>query len=135
MENGANIISDETRARITAVSAALLRLHKSLLDSERFVYESVHGQVASPYEMLRIVMNDTQFAWLRKLSSLIALLDEAVAARTPPLEAGALALLEEARTLLKFETQDKTFVESFQRGLKRSPEAKANYDEVLKVTG
>lgn len=131
MENHLTPINNATRARINAVSAALLRLHKSLLDDQRLVYESVHGDVASPYEMLRIAMSDPQFAWLAKILSLIARLDEAAEVRRPASQDTAEELIKEAHALLNLETGDSAFAESFKRGLGRSARAKSDYEAAL----
>ncbi len=127
------VLQATTRTKLDQVSRALLRLHKALLDDERVIYETVHGSVTSPHEMFRLVLNHQQFTWLGKISSLIALLDEAASIRRPATETNAQALLVDATTLLKFEIDDAVFVERLQRVLKRSPDAKAYYDEALKI--
>ncbi len=135
MTNGkdTDALQEATRTKLNQVSRALLRLHKSLLDDERVIYETVNGPVTSPHEMFRLVLGHPQFTWLGKISSLIALLDEASSPRRPAAEATAQGLLAEAITLLKMESEDQTFVERLQRVLKRSGEAKATYDEALKI--
>lgn len=57
----------------------LLHLHKTLLDWERSAYERVHGR-ASASELLKVMVADPQFAWLRPISELIVRIDEAVEA-------------------------------------------------------
>lgn len=131
MSNETDGLKETTRTKLDQVSRALLRLHKSLLDDERVIYETVHGPVASPHDMFRLVLNDPQFTWLGKISSLIALLDEAASKRRPANETTAQGLLDEAVIMLKLASQDQPFVERLQRVLKRSPEAKAIYDEAL----
>jgi hypothetical protein len=56
---------------------ALLHLHKTMLDWERSAYERVHGRVSAG-ELLRVIVEDPQFAWLRPMSSLIVRIDETV---------------------------------------------------------
>jgi hypothetical protein len=56
---------------------ALLHLHKTLLDWERSAYERVHGR-ASASELLKAIVEDSQFAWLRPISELIVRIDEVV---------------------------------------------------------
>lgn len=53
----------------------LLHLHKTLLDMERASYEKMFGSVNSG-ELLQLVINGTQFAWLRMLSALVVEIDE-----------------------------------------------------------
>jgi hypothetical protein len=54
----------------------LLNLHKELLDFEREHYEKKNGPISSNNEYFVLVVNHEDFQWLRKLSELIALLDE-----------------------------------------------------------
>jgi hypothetical protein len=133
MSNETDSLKEATRGKLDQVSAALLRLHKALLDDERVIYETVHGEVTSPHEMFRLVVSHPQFTWLGKISSLIALIDEAASVRRPATETNAQALLAEARALLKLESENKTFVERFQRVLKRGAEARTNYEEALQI--
>ena len=128
-----NLLTEATRTRLDQMGRSLLRLHKSLLDDERVIYETVHGPIASPHEMFQLVLNHPQFTWLGKISSLIALLDEAASVRRPTTEANAQSLLAEVRLLLKMEGEDQTFTERLRRVVKRSLEASARYDEASKI--
>jgi hypothetical protein len=56
---------------------ALLHLHKTMLDWERSAYERVHGR-ASAGELLKLIVEDAQFAWLRPISELIVRIDQTV---------------------------------------------------------
>ncbi|MDQ5857155.1 MAG: hypothetical protein M3542_02600 [Acidobacteriota bacterium] len=58
-----------------AARAALLELHRVLLDAVRLEHERLHGRVGSG-EMLQLVAYDPGFAWLRPVSELIVALDE-----------------------------------------------------------
>lgn len=95
-----NALAGATAGRIKDVRRALLRLHKALLDVERASYERVHGQLTSG-EVLQLVINHEQFAWLHALSELIVRIDEMLDADEPATEADGAALLEAARALLK----------------------------------
>jgi hypothetical protein len=44
--------------RLREVRAALLRLHKTLLESERVVYEQLHGRIRSKGEFFQLVIAD-----------------------------------------------------------------------------
>ena len=54
----------------------LLSLHKSLLDIERVHYEKKNGEISNNHEYFSLVVNHDDFQWLRKLSEIIALIDE-----------------------------------------------------------
>ena len=60
------------RAKLTALTRALRDLHKHLIHVETQYF----GAVASPLEHLQLVTSHPHFAWLQKMSSLMASLDE-----------------------------------------------------------
>ena len=49
----------------------MLALHKAALDAERGRYEQAHGPIGGPQQVLRLVMDDPFFAWLRPLSDFV----------------------------------------------------------------
>jgi hypothetical protein len=63
------------------VSPALAELHRLTMDAVRKNYESVHGRL-SPNDLLRLLLNDPLFQWLRPLSGELAEIDHRVAKRT-----------------------------------------------------
>lgn len=77
----------------------LLRLHRLLLDTERINYEQVRGQV-SRGELLQLVINHEQFAWLHRLSELIVQIDELRQADEPVTLETIAALMTDVRILL-----------------------------------
>ena len=72
-ENGHDRLTDETRTGLKNLSKAMLRLHKTLLDAAKLDYEAKNGKLTSVNQYFQLVIDDPHFAWLRKLSSLIAL--------------------------------------------------------------
>jgi hypothetical protein len=66
----------EARTPLNHLSKELLRLHKLLLDITREDYERVNGRIENSFKILELVLNDPYFAWLRKLSELIVVIDE-----------------------------------------------------------
>ena len=86
--------------------AALLQLHKTLLDAQRIRYERENGRVESRGELLALVLEDASFEWLRVLSALIARLDEL--AEDDDKDAGRemRGVIEKLRTLVRFEGND-----------------------------
>ena len=67
----------EPRDDLKILSARLVALHAALLDFERQAYEETHGPTQAA-ELLRLLLNDPYFAWLRPLSGIIAQIDEAL---------------------------------------------------------
>ena len=71
------------RGQLTELRHGLLRLHKALLDWERGAYEQVHGR-QSGGELLKLLLDDPHFAWLRPMSQAIVRIDEMLDADTLP---------------------------------------------------
>ena len=122
-ESGNDDLTKETRQKLKDLSKAMLRLHSTLLDAAKIEYESKNGKIANIAQYFQLVLDDPHFSWLRKISSLIALIDEAVSIRRPATETAALALLSEARILLNFEDEDEDFNDKFQNALQNNLDA------------
>ncbi|HYW07781.1 MAG TPA: hypothetical protein VE913_12555 [Longimicrobium sp.] len=73
---------DPIRDRLKEVRLGLLRLHKSLIDSERGEMERRNGAMSNG-QFLQVLINDEAFAWLRPYSELIVRMDEVFATREP----------------------------------------------------
>jgi hypothetical protein len=131
-ENGHDTLTDETRQTLKDLSKAFLRLHKTLLEATKAEYEAVNGRIPNPNVYLQLVLDHPHFAWLRKMSSMIALIDEATSPRRPATETDARALLNEAKTLLSFEDADEEFNNKFQMALQKTPDAVLNHNVALK---
>jgi len=99
----------------------LLKLHKSLLDSERERYERDIERVNSSGQLLSLVLHDPFFAWLHELSELIVLIDETVDADAPATAAEAGRLLAQARTLLTPAESGRGFRKEYFEALQRDP--------------
>ena len=126
-----NKLTDETRHKLKNLSKSLLRLHKTLLDAERSRYEFVNGKVQSTGEMLRLVLDDAHFAWLRILSGQIVLVDEFLASKQPTTEDDGQSLIEQTRRLLNFEDNNESFGDKFQTALQNDSNSVINYNETL----
>ena len=130
-ENGQDKLNDTTRDNLKNLSKAMLRLHKTLLDAAKLDYEAKNGTITSVNLYFQLVIDDAHFAWLRKISTLIALIDEAVSIRRPATEAEARGLQNEAQLLLNFQDADKQFNEKFQLALQNNTGAVLNYNDAL----
>src|SRR6266850_6857039 len=93
-------LSEPTSQLMKDLRRGLLRLHKILLDQERAVYEREHGTVSSG-EMLQLVINHEQFAWLHSISELIVSIDELLDVDEPLTNQDAKLLRNQVGTLLK----------------------------------
>jgi hypothetical protein len=93
-------MADRARERLTNLRNHLLRLHKSLLDSERAAYERDVERITSTGQYLQLVMNDPWFAWLHELSQFIVVIDERLDAEEPATSIEADRLTVQARDLV-----------------------------------
>ena len=130
-----NELTEKTRQQLLNVRQVLLRLHKTLLEFERQAYERAHGRISNSYQFLQLVMSDPWFAWLRQLSELIVEMDELLAAREPPGETTALALMEQSRILLTPAESGSEFQKKYSTAMQQSPEVVVAHSEFAKVLG
>ena len=87
------------RRRLNELRRALLHLHKTLLDWERGAYERVHGRTSAS-ELLKIIVSDPQFAWLRTVTELIVRMDASLEAEAPDSPVDVDALFAHARAVV-----------------------------------
>ncbi len=132
-ENGHAVLNDATRQKLKDLSKAFLRLHKILLEAAKAEYETAHGKIANANVYLQLVIDDPHFAWLRKMSLLIALIDEATSLRRPASQTDADALLGEAKSLLNFEDADADFNDKFQTALRKNSDAVLVHNDALNL--
>ena len=128
-------LSQATAEKLRAIRAALLHLHKTLLERERDSYEREHGKIGSSYEYLNLVMHDHAFAWLRLLSELIVQIDEALDGREMPSEATANALIQQSRLLLTPNEDGPEFQRKYFASVQESPEVVLAHGEFAKLLG
>lgn len=86
------------REKLVALRIALLRLHKSLLEMERRSYERQHGKVNAG-ELFRLVVDDSQFAWLHNISEFVVRIDETLTGEAPIAPADASVAFDLARKM------------------------------------
>ncbi len=130
-ENRHDGLTNETRQKLKDLSKAMLRLHSTLLDAAKIEYETKNGRISGVAQYLQLVIDDPHFSWLRKFSSLIALIDEAASIRRPASGTQAQALLNEARILLNFESTDENFNDKFQNALLSNLDGVLGHNDAL----
>jgi hypothetical protein len=99
----------------------LLRLHRLLLDTERINYEQVRGQV-SRGELLQLVINHEQFAWLHRLSEMIVQIDELRQADEPVTSETIATLITDVRILLTPDELGNDFAMKYDAAFQRNPD-------------
>lgn len=67
---------EQLRPALRRLHSILLELHQALIDATRYEFESAHGRIENPYEMLELVESDPVFAWLRPMTALLLQVDE-----------------------------------------------------------
>src|SRR5258705_676150 len=100
----------------------LLKLHKSMLDLEREMYEGIHGKLG-PAQFVNLLMEDEDFAWLRKFSTLIVEIDEMFASKKGIEEGMVEANLLKVRELAEMKEPDEDFRAKYQFAIQREPDA------------
>ena len=109
----------------------LLHLHKLLLETERHSFEKMFGRVNSG-ELLQLVINHTQFAWLRRISALVVEIDEKLNAEEPATSSDMRNLLTQAR-LLFTSPENGEFRQKYQAALQHEPAVVMAHSEVMKL--
>src|SRR5687768_14575052 len=94
----------------------LLKLHKTMLDLERELYEGLHGK-QSAGQFLNLLLEDDDFAWLRKFSMLIVEIDEMFDLKEKIEEDMVNANLRKVRELVAMTETDDYFKAKYQFSL------------------
>jgi hypothetical protein len=125
--------SDGAREKLVEVRQTLLVLHKALLDSERTSYEIVHGPIASPAAFLQLLINDSWFAWLRPITTLVVEIDETLAAKKPPATSRDFErLVNDTRALLSPSRDADGFWQRYSGVMQRDPGVSVVHEEIEK---
>jgi hypothetical protein len=112
----------------------LLRLHKSLLDSERAAYERDVERITTTGQYLRLVLNDPWFQWLRELSQFVVMIDETLDEKEPPAgDADLERLVAQTHTILVPDENGHGFARRYFEVLQRDPAAVLAHRDMLKV--
>ena len=131
--NGENRSDDGARERLQALRDALLKLHKTLIDSERIGYEQTFGPITSPANFLRLLTQDPWFAWLRPLSGFITSLDETLDGKEPITNGQVNDLSKSARALLVVEENGEGIGRQYFEALQRDPDVVLAHSAVVKL--
>ena len=112
----------EKAERLRDARNVLLKLHKNLVDHERAIWEGINGP-ATPGQFLNVLLEDKDFVWLRKFSTLIVDIDEMFAQKDGyPAEAVDLHL-EKLRQLISMNDEDEEFKAKYQAALQQDLDA------------
>lgn len=107
----------------------LLKLHKNLVDHERAIWEGMNGP-ATAGQFLNVLLEDPDFSWLRKFSTLIVDIDEMFAQKDGfPTEAVDLHLAK-LRDLIAMKDEDEGFKAKYQAALQQDLDAAARQGDL-----
>lgn len=129
--NSDELLANPSTHRLFDLRLGLLRLHKALLERERINFERVAGRVSSG-ELLQLVINHPQFAWLRTISALVTQIDEMLGADEPGVDGDVTDLITQARQLFK-SSDNEEFRRKYQTALQQEPEVVMAHSELMKL--
>ena len=101
-----------------------------MLDTERDIYEQVRGRV-SKGELLQLVINHDQFAWLHRLSEMIVQIDEMLHADEPVTSEAIASLMTDVRTLLTPDELGNDFAVKYDAAFQRNPDVVLAHADVV----
>src|SRR6476469_608879 len=110
----------------------LLKLHKSMIDIEREMYEGLNGKV-TPAQFVTLLMEDEDFAWLRKFSILIVEIDEMFASKEGATDEVIDASLQKVTELANMSEPDDYFRDKYQFAIQRSPDSAGLHSQLKKA--
>ena len=115
--------------RLRGARNLLLKLHKNLVDHERAIWEGINGP-ASSGQFLNLLLEDPDFRWLRKFSTLIVEIDE-MFAQKDGFSADAVELhLAKLRELISMDKEDEEFRAKYQAALQQDLDAAARQGDL-----
>ncbi|MGD9561163.1 MAG: hypothetical protein AB7F88_02975 [Pyrinomonadaceae bacterium] len=110
----------------------LLSLHKSLVDLERTGYEGVHGEVTAA-QFLSLLLENPDFAWLRKFSTLIVDIDEMFAQKDGFSDEAVEAHLSKLRSIVQMTGEDQDFIAKYERAIQQDIDVAAKQAELRRL--
>ena len=124
-------LGNEQLATLRDLRNRLLHLHKTLLDMERQNFEKKSGRVTTG-ELLQLLINHTQFAWLRIITALLVEIDEVLNGEMPATLTDFEDLLTQAR-LLFTSPGNQEFSINYQNALQREPSVVMAHSAVMQL--
>src|SRR5215203_1442886 len=124
----------ENTERLRDARNLLLKLHKNLVDHERSIWEGINGP-ATPAQFLNVLIEDPDFKWLRKFSTLIVDIDEMFAQRDGYSAEAVNLHLAKLRDLIAMKDEDEGFRAKYQAALQQDLDAAARQGELRSILG
>jgi hypothetical protein len=126
-------MSETVKDRLLELRLKILQQHKIMMEFERREFEALFGKVNAG-ELLQLLINHAQFAWLRRMSEFVVLVDETIADKEFPLTGqNAEDYITQARAIFDPENPDLEFRERYQAIVEDDPEAFVKHGEIKKL--
>ena len=119
----------ENSERLRDARNLLLKLHKNLLDHERAIWEGINGTVTAG-QFLNVLLENPDFAWLRKFSTLIVDIDEMFAQKDGYSAETVDLHLRKLRELISMEDEDEDFKAKYKAALQQDLDAAARQGDL-----
>ena len=113
--------------------SGLVRLHTALILAEQVTYERINGRVASPRELLELVMNDPWFTWLHPFFLLVHRIDQLLDDESESLLGEVEHFLRVVRYIICPSEEGDGFARSYYEALQRDPDVIFAHIEVEKL--
>ncbi len=126
-------MTSQSKDRLEELRQALLKLHKTLVESERVTYEKTVGTIGSPSQFLQLLTTDPWFAWLHPLSQLIVSMDEALDGKEPLTDSAVNATMKETNKLLAPTETGEGFGQHYFDAMQRDPDVVIAHADVMKL--
>ncbi len=120
--------------RLREARDLLLKLHKNLVDHERAIWEGINGP-ATPGQFLNVLLEDPDFSWLRKFSTLIVDIDEMFAQKDGYLPETVELHFSKLRDLVDMKDEDEGFRAKYQAALQQDMDAAARQGDLRMILG
>ena len=125
-------MKDSERKILIELRRALLHLHKALLDWERGAYEREHGRLSAS-ELLKIIVRDPQFAWLRPITELIVRIDGALESDVDEAPVDVDGLVGQARAIAAPDDTTAAYAQRYHAALQDHPDAVVAHGALSKL--
>ena len=119
----------ENAERLRDARNLLLKLHKNLVDHERAIWEGINGP-STPAQFLNVLLEDPDFSWLRKFSTLIVDIDEMFAQKDGYATEAVELHLRKLKELISMEDEDPAFRAKYQAALQQDLDAAARQGDL-----
>ncbi len=113
---------------------ALLDLHRALLDVEQQAYEQVFDK-PTPFELLRLLTESPQFAWLRSVSQLVAEIDDLMDAHPPSSAIAVADVTGRVASLIRLESGSEEYRNRYREALQRSIDVAGLHADLRRMLG